>query len=122
MKKNKRKIKVLPKLNWRLRDKIIQAIFKGQNLFIKNTGVKISVEHFGNDGDFWPRSRERRDTCKIVFESVPTGKALKLVNDYSIHKNSHTNSVNSCANIDLYNLSLIPFETASAKLLYDKTK
>lgn len=117
-----RKLKASPKLNWRLRDKIIQAIFKGQNLFIKNTGVKISVEHFGNDGEFWGRDPKNSDICKIVFESVPTGKALKLVRDYSIHKNSHTNSINSCANIDLYNLSLIPFETASAKLLYDKTK
>ena len=118
----KRKQKPRPKLNWRLRDKIIHAIFKGQSLFIKNTGVKVTVEHFGDDNDEWGDSRHKRDSCKIVFESAPTTKALKLVNNYTMHKNCHTNLVETNANIDLYNLSLIPFETASAKILYEKSK
>lgn len=118
----KRKQKPKPKLNWRLRDKIISAIFRGSSLFIKNTGVKVSVEHFGEDVDDYVRNRYRRDSCKIVFETTPTTKALRLVNNYSIHKNSHSNTVGTNANIDLYNLSLSPFETASAKLLYEKSK
>lgn len=116
----KRKVKPRPKLNWRLRDKIIYAIFKGQSLFIKNTGVKVSVEHFGDDNDDWGRNKYRRDSCKIVFETTPTTKALKLVSNYSIHKNSHSQTVDTNANIDLYNLSLTPFETPSARLLYEK--
>lgn len=114
----KRKQKPRPKLNWRLRDKIIEAIFKGQTLFIKNTGVKVSVENFGDDVDDYIRNKYRRDSCKITFESTPTSKALKLVNNYSIHK--HSNTVSTNANIDLYNLSLTPFETPSARLLYEK--
>mgnify|MGYP001567576444 CR=1 FL=1 len=120
MRKTKKQ-KSSPKLNWRLRDKLIHAIFKGQSLFVKNTGVKVSVEHFG-DNDDWTTNSYRKDSCKIVFETVPTSKALRLVNNYSIHKNCHSNTVETNANISLHNLSLSPFETPSAKLLYDKVK
>jgi len=115
-----RKHKPRLKLNWKLRDKIISAIFKGSYLFIKNTGVKVSVEEFGDNADDYGRNEYRKDSCKIIFETSPTTKALKLVNHYNIHKNSHTNVVSTSANIDLYNLSLSPFETSSARLLYEK--
>lgn len=115
----RKKQKPRPKLNWRLRDRIINAIFKGNSLFIKNTGVKVSVEQFGEDVDDWTYNKRRRDTCKIVFETTPNSKALRLLRNYSISK--HNNVVSTNATIDLYNLSLSPFETSSARLLYGKT-
>lgn len=99
----RKKQKPSPKLNWRLRDKIIAAIFTGQSLFIKNTGVKVSVDHFGDDSfSSYSRNKYKVDTCKITFETVPNSKALKLVNSYSITKNSHTKTMDSDAYIYIY--------------------
>ena len=118
----KRKQKARPKLNCKLRDKIIARIFMGNYLFIKNTGVRVSVENFGDDIGEYAVNRNGRDYCKITFETTPTTKALKLVNNYNIYKNTQSNTVSTNASIDLHNLSLSPFETEAAKLLYDKSK
>lgn len=113
-------------MNWRTRDKIIQAICKGEFLYIKDTGIKVSVDYYGSDIDgglFGVRNSNHRRAdypCHIIFSQAPTKKALTLCNKFHIKRNSVSNSMEIDGVISLENLSLTPYETKGAKLLYEK--
>ena len=113
-------------MNWRTRDKVIAAICKGETLYIKNTGIGVSVEYFGTDlrEDTWrSRKQKRQDNlCQVEFIAMPNKKALNLCKKYHIKRNSHSKIMELEAEIDISNLSLTPFEGKGAKLLYEKTK
>ncbi len=109
-----------------MRDKLIEAMFRNETLYIKDTGVKVSIDYFGSDlsrDSGFRTSRTVRDyLVKVEFETAPSMKALKLCTKYHIKKNSHTKKMEMDAEVELDNLSLYPFETKGAKLLYGKEK
>ncbi len=114
-------------MNWRLRDKIIEAMFHNKDLYIKNTGVKVSVDYFGSDlnDDNWGRGRSKKSPfthVKIEFMSPPTIKALKLCRKYHIKKNSHSKTMELDAEIEIDQLSLVPYEGKAANLVYEVKK
>ena len=113
-------------MNWRYRDKLIAAICKGDHLYIKDTGVKVSVEYFGtdiSDNSFrGGKSKRTDDPCNIEFLSTPTHKALQKVLKYHIKRNSHSKTMELDGVIHLKELSLTPYESKGAKILYEKTK
>ena len=115
-------------MNWRIRDKLIHAICKGEALYIKNTGTKVAVDYYGFDIDgglLGRRSSNNKRTdypCHIVFLSVPTKKALTLCDKFHIKRNSITHNMEVDGTISLENLSLTPFESKGAKLLYAKNQ
>jgi hypothetical protein len=110
-------------MDWRVRDKLIEAMFKNEPLYIRDTGVKVSIDYFGTDEhpSFTRASDEKRmPRVKIVFDSAPNMKALKMCKKYHIKKNSHSKIMELDAEIDLDKLSLYPFESDGAKVLYGK--
>lgn len=117
-------------MNWRYRDKIIEAIYKNEPLYIKSTGVKVFVDYFGTDSrntlDRYNSSRKKQldeySRCHIVFESAPNMKALKSCLTFHIKRNSHSKTIEVNAEIGISNLSLTPYETKAAKVLYEKQK
>lgn len=113
-------------MNWRERDSIIKAMCEGKPLYIKNTGVKISVDYFGSDlgEDRWSTRKKKHISrpVKVEFETAPSLKALKMCRKYHIKKNSHSKTMELDAEIELDNLSLSPYENRAAKLLYEKKK
>lgn len=110
-------------MNWRKRDKLIEAMVNNKDLYIVNTGVKISVEYFGSSDNRDYRGRIITAPVKIEFLTSPTSKALKLCKNFQIRKNGMTKKMELAAEIDLNNLSLTPYEGKIAKLVYtDKGK
>lgn len=108
-------------MNWKKRDKIIEAIYKNEPLFIKDTGVKVSVDYFGTDTDKFGSFGKKPtavDKCQISFETAPTMKALKACTSYHIKKNSHTKKIELDAQIEIDKLSILPYESKAAKILY----
>lgn len=109
-----------------MRDKLIEAMFNNETLYVKDTGVKVSIDYFGSDlkSEIFGRSNSKnRDyPVKVEFVTPPSIKALKMCNKYHIKKNSHTKQMELDAEIELDNLSLYPFETEGAKVLYGKQK
>lgn len=113
-------------MNWRQKDKLIEAIFNNKPIYIKNTGVRVNIEYYGSDNEspFLGRSSSRKNEniVKINFETTPNNKALKLCKNFNILRNGHHNRSEAQGNISLVNLSLVPFEGAAAKLIYEKEK
>lgn len=121
-------------MNWRQRDRIIEAIFRNEPLYIRDTGVAVAVEYFGSDTRLgssntpWTKSKkvskkvDEFSLVKIEFQSVPTIKALKLCNRFHIKRNSHSKTMELEAEIDIKNLSITPYETNAAKVLYEQAK
>ncbi len=111
-------------MNYRTKNKLIQAICKGQTLYIRDTGIAVRVDYFGSDlrEDFRGRNRRIEHPCNIEFLTPPTTKALKLFNKWHIKRNSHSGKMELDGTINLEHLSLKPFETKAAKVLYDKVK
>lgn len=114
-------------MNWRTRDKIINAICKGQKVYIKDTGIEVSVEYFGTDSreSFFDRNQKKsieKQICHIEFITVPSKKALDLCCKYHIKKNSVSKNMELDGHIELSKLSLTPFEGKAAKILYAKEK
>ena len=111
-----------------MRDKIIEAMYKNEPLYIKGTGVKVSVDYFGTDSadrlGFTSRRKnlDEYSKCHIQFESAPNMKALKMCNVFHIKKNSHSKTMELDAHINISNLSLTPYETKAAKVLYEQAK
>jgi hypothetical protein len=103
------------------RNKLLQAICKGDILFIKDTGVKVKVEYFGSDlSDYRTRNRDKREFCNIELLDSVTTKAIKLFHKYDIKRNNTTGKMELDAVIDIKNLSLTPYESKAGKLLYEK--
>jgi hypothetical protein len=115
-------------MNWRTRDKIIEAMYKNEPLYIRDTGVKVSVDYFGTDTrDSLGFSGRKKDfdeysKCHIQFDSPPNMKALKMCKTFHIKKNSHSNTMELDAHIDISKLSLTPYETKAARVLYEQAK
>ncbi len=113
-------------MNWRTRDKIIAAICKGEHLYIKDTGIKVSVDYFGTDlvDGLWraPKNKKVDEPCNIEFLDAPTHKALQKLIKYHIRKNSHSKTMEVEGTIGIKELSLTPFESKGAKILYEKSK
>jgi hypothetical protein len=108
-------------MNYKTQNKIIEAICKGKNLFIKNTGIVVLVDYYGTDLlEFRRRGPDRRQFCNIEFLTTPTTKALKLLEKFHIKKNSHSKTMELDGVINLDLLSLSPYESKAGKLLYDK--
>jgi hypothetical protein len=110
-------------MNWRLRDKIIEAICTDKPLYIKDTGIKVEVDYFGTDIDrFRSRGKPPIEEVRVTMVNTPTAKALKLFKEWHIKKNSHSKTMELDGVIELKNLSLTPFESKGAKILYAKKK
>lgn len=112
-------------MNWRKKDKLIEAMFKNIPLYIINTGVQIEVDYFGSElehSTFRNNNPNKFHICKIEFITTPTIKSLKLCKQYHIKKNSSSNKMEFDAEISLDNLSLFPFEGKAAELIYKKDK
>lgn len=118
-------------MNWRQRDRIIEAMFKNEPLYIRDTGVAVAVEYFGTDTRLggnsntqWTKKKniDEFSLVKIEFQSAPTLKALKMCNRFHIKRNSHSKTMELDAEIDIKNLSITPYETNAAKVLYEQTK
>ena len=114
-------------MKWRERDKLIESMFNNSPLFIKDTGVQVSVDYFSTDQDRdnnWGRRKAIKDEprCKVNFETSPTMKALKLCCKFHIKRNSHSKVMEIDAEIKLDKLSTTPFESNAAKVLYEKEK
>lgn len=102
------------------KDRIIEAICKGTSLYVKGTGIEVSVVYFGTDSHTFNSEKSKVTKCSIEFIGIPTASTLKLFVSYHIKKNSHSNLMELEGTIDIANLSLTPFETKAGKLLYDK--
>lgn len=114
-------------MNWRERDRIVEAMFKNEALYIRNTGVQVHVDYFGTDtrsNTGWNRTKtlDEYSKCVIEFATPPTLKALKLCRTFHIKRNSHSKTMELNGEIDIKNLSLTPYETKAAKVLYEKQK
>ena len=117
-------------MNWRQRDRIIEAMFRNEPLYIRDTGVAVTVEYFGtgtrlgSSNTPWTKRKkvDEFSLAKIEFQSAPTIKALKLCNRFHIKRNSHSKTMELEAEIDIKNLSITPYETNAAKVLYEQTK
>lgn len=107
-------------MNWRVRNKLIEQICLGNTLFIKDTGVRVFVDYFGSDFDGLRSSRF--DLCKVIFHDKPTHKALKQMRRFHIRRNSHSKAVDVDGEITIDKLSLTPYESKGAKVLYEKKK
>lgn len=113
-------------MNYRVKNKIIDAICKGKNLFIKDTGIEVMVEYLGTDlQELRVRGRSvgsKDFHCSVLFVTPPTVGVLKLFKKYDIIRNSHSQTVEAKGNISIEHLSLIPYEGKAGKLLYGKKK
>jgi hypothetical protein len=111
-------------MNWRYRDKLIAAICNGDHLYIRDTGIRVSVDYFGTDiaDNSWRGSKSKRsdDPCNIEFVDKPTHKALQKLIKYHIKRNSHSKTMELDGTIHLRELSLTPYESKGAKILYEK--
>lgn len=114
-------------MNWRERDRIIEAMYRNEPLFIRDTGVAVAVDYFGTDTrlsggrDSWTKAKavDEFSLVKIEFQSPPTLKALKKCDRFHIKRNSHSKTMELDAEIDIKNLSLTPYESKAAKVLYE---
>lgn len=109
-------------MNYKTKNKLIEHICKGKPLFIKDTGVKVEVDYFGTDMNEFRSRNSREDYCQVDMITPPTTKALKLFEKFHIKRNSHTKEMEIEGTIKLRNLSLSPYETKAAKVLYEKKK
>jgi len=114
-------------MNYRDRNKVIEAISKDNPLFIKGTGVQIKVDYFGTDmEDFRLRGRgqkqDKRLFCNIDFMTPPTNKVLKRLVKYHFKRNSHTNQMEISGVICIDELSTVPHNSRAGELLYGKGK
>lgn len=115
-------------MNWRIKDKIIEAICKGETLYIKDTGIAVIVDYFGTDirENNWSYKNNKRkkehEPCKVDFIGIPNKKALSLCEKYHIKRNSHSKTMELEGVIKIDKLSLTPFEGKAAKVLYEKVK
>jgi hypothetical protein len=108
-------------MNYRTKNKIIEAICKGKTLFIKDTGIAVAVTYFGSDADEFRVGRNDKNRyCHIEFISPPTMSSLTKFKNYHIKKNSHSGKMELDGTIDISNLSLTPYESKAGKLLYGK--
>lgn len=115
-------------MNWRVRDKILETLFEGKEVYIKDTGVKITLDYFGSDlerNNYFVSSPSKKRAkeeiaCKVNFVSKPTLKALKKCKSFHVRQNSHLRVVEIEGIIEVKELSLYPFETNSAKVLFKK--
>ena len=108
-------------MNYRTKNKIIEAICKGKTLFIKDTGIAVCIEYFGTDIDEFRNGRnDRKQYCQVEFISSPTVTSLTKFKSYHIKKNSHSGKMELNGTIDITNLSLVPYESKAGKLLYGK--
>ena len=110
-----------------MRDKIIEAMYKNKPLYIRGTGVKVFIDYFGSDtrtNTGWNRTKnlDEYSKCMIEFATPPNMKALKLCRAFHIKRNSHSKTMELNGEIDIKNLSLTPYETRAAKVLYEQEK
>jgi len=107
-------------MNYKMKDRIISAIAKGDTLFIKGTGVRVTVDYFGVDCFTETVRGKKVENCHLEFIDTPTTECLKLCSKYDIKKNSHTKEIEVSGVIDIRKLSLRPYESKAGKLLYEK--
>ena len=104
---------------------VIEAILTGKPIFVKNTGIKVSIIKLEkvNRNRYY---KMKTATCDINFEQTPTYKALSTCENYSLRDEmvtlGGTKKLNIRASIKIMNLSHRPFETKSSKALYDPKK
>lgn len=109
-------------MNYREKNKIIEQICKGKSLFIKDTGITVEVEYFGSDMREFNRNEKEELFCQVTLTGIPTNKALSFFEKFNIKRNSVSNEMELDGVIKLTNLSITPFETKAAKVLYGKNK
>lgn len=110
-------------MNYKLKNKIIESIIKCQPLYIKDTGVKVKVTYYGSDlREFGTRSRNALQYCNIDFLTSPTTKALKMLVSVHVREANKSDTMDCIGTILLDNLSLTPYDTKAAKLLFKKSK
>ena len=106
-------------MNYRTKDKIIEALITSKEVYLKNTGISVGLDFMESD-----RFSKLKNTsyCTIYCLTTPTSSALKLFNTFHISKNRISNIVECCGCIEIKNLSLVPYESRAGKLLYSKKK
>ena len=103
------------------REKVIKFILENKTLYIKNTGVPVEVTYFGTDSFFGSHRSSQLPLCAIeVQPSKGSLKAIKLMHKYHIKKNSHDKKIELEGYISIDNLSTIPFENKTSKILFKK--
>jgi hypothetical protein len=107
-------------MNPKTKDKIIDAICRGDILYIRDTGIRVQVDYFGTDAFVFAETRDKRFNCHIEFIDTPTAKCLRLCEKFDVKKNSHTNKMELNGLININKLSLKPYESKAGKLLYGK--
>jgi hypothetical protein len=115
-------------MNYKAKNKIVEAICKDTPLFVKGTGVRVKVDYFGTDLDEFRVSLGRKQSkakdvrlfCNVEFVGSPTPKALKLFQRYHIKRNSVSDKMELDGVIDIENLSTTPYDSKAAKVLYEK--
>jgi len=105
-------------------NKILQALFLGEPVYIKNTGVQVELDYMGKDIHRFSDDRNIKkslfEIVKIDFVSVPNIEALKLLENFDVLKNSVSKKVSGSGIIKLENLSLQPYESEAANVLFKK--
>lgn len=104
-------------------NKILQALFLGEPVYIKNTGVQVELDYMGKDIHRFRETQNERNVFEVVkvnFITVPNIKALKLLEYFDVLKNSVSNQVTGSGLVKLNNLSLQPYEGETAKILFKK--
>lgn len=112
-------------MSYRNKNKIIEAICRGDILYIKNTGIAVTVTYFGTDvGTDWTTRKIKKveNLCEIEFINTPTRKALDLCEKFHIKRNTVSKKIELDGYIKIINLSISPFEGKAAKVLYEKNK
>lgn len=106
----------------RAKNKLIEQICKGKPLFIKNTGIRVEVDYFGTDMHKFRSRNSKEDYCQVNMLDPPTIKSLKMFEKFHIKMNSHSKEMELEGTIKLSNLSIMPYETEAARVLYEKKK
>jgi len=110
-------------MNYRVKNKLIEAICNSKTLYVKDTGVKVNVIYYGTDLHEVGRDyKTKLEYCNIEFVDIPTTKCLKQLVKFHVRDGDNPGTMYSSATILLENLSLTPFETKAAKLLYKPRK
>lgn len=112
-------------MNYHAKRKIVDAICRDETLFIKNTGVSVKIlEYCSPDRSDYSGRRLRKvlELCNVQFLKPANKKSLSLCNKFTICRDSNSNKLEVTADVEIKNLSLYPYESKGAKVLYDKTK
>lgn len=116
-------------MNYRTREKILNAMCSDDTLYVRDTGVAVKIEEYTSDQEIVEiplirknSKKKRSEMCTVVFQGTPNKKCIDLSIDFSIYRNGTTQKLEFKADIELKNLSVYPFESRGAKLLYDRKK